>query len=90
MTAVMEDTDLGWVSFLGDEPEICQAEEDRCRAEAVAASFWKDKCRCSPDPMLLCAGHRDRLAREAIVSRNQFQCDNCGQDCELLRIEALR
>jgi hypothetical protein len=83
-------TDLSWVTFSSEEGERCGATTVDCPAEAVAAAFWKQTCRCDPDRQPLCVEHRDATARDAAETGPLFECARCGFPVRLLRIEPLR
>jgi hypothetical protein len=91
MTAVIEETDLSWVTFSDDDGgERCGSVTVDCPAEAVAVAFWRHTCRCDPDRQPLCVEHRDDTARDVAESGPLFECIRCGAPCLLLRIEPIR
>lgn len=90
MTAVIEGTDLSWVTFGSDDGERCGAIAVDCPREAVAAAFWEHICLCTPDRQPLCTRHRDSTAAKAARNGSRFSCALCGDPLLLLRIEPIR
>jgi len=93
MTAIAEDLDLSWATFLtGHADESCDGwlRED-CGLEAVVLAWWAPVCACHTNPFRLCAGHRDELAAaEAASPGAPWVCDICGARAFLVRVEPIR
>jgi hypothetical protein len=89
VTTIAEES-LDWVTFSGEEDELCEPMKEDCPNQAVALVFWDAQCDHPPNPQRACTAHRDRTAAKAERLHGRFTCPRCKAPAFLLRIEPIR